>query len=132
MIKGEIANMSDTAGIPSKVSKPEKSASPANFFVRLVKEKPLGTACGIIVVILMLVAILADVLIPYPYREVHPADRLQGSSAQYLLGTDHLGRDFLSRLIVGARISLIVGLSATTLNVLVAVLIGGISRFFGG
>ena len=59
-------------------------------------------------------------------------DRLQGSSAQYLLGTDHLGRDFLSRIIYGARISLIVGLAATALNVVVAVLMGGVSGFFGG
>ncbi len=56
----------------------------------------------------------------------------QGASAQYLLGTDQLGRDFLSRIIYGARISLIVGLAATALNVVVAVLIGGISGFLGG
>ena len=57
---------------------------------------------------------------------------MQGSSAQYLLGTDHLGRDLLSRLIVGARISLTVGLAATALNVIVAVLIGGTFGFLGG
>ena len=104
----------------------------ADFFIRLVKEKALGTACGIIILILILVAIFADVLAPYPYIEIHLADRLQGPSAQYLLGTDHVGRDFLSRLIYGARLSLGVGLAATTLNVVVAVLIGGPSGFFGG
>ena len=57
---------------------------------------------------------------------------MQGSSTQYLLGTDHLGRDLLSRLIVGARISLTVGLAATALNVIVAVLIGGTFGFLGG
>ena len=82
--------------------------------------------------ILSFVAIFADVLAPYPYWEVHPVDRMQGSSAQYLLGTDHLGRDFLSRLIYGARISILVGLAATMLNVVVAVLIGGTSGFLGG
>ncbi len=82
--------------------------------------------------ILIFVAIFADVLAPYGYREMHLADRFQGSSAQYLLGTDQFGRDFLSRLIYGARISLIVGLAATALNVVVAVLIGGISGFLGG
>ncbi len=92
----------------------------------------MGTASGIIVLLLILVAIFADVLAPYPYWEQHVVDRLQGSSAQYLLGTDHLGRDFLSRLIYGARISLLVGLAATALNVVVAVLIGGISGFVGG
>ena len=51
---------------------------------------------------------------------------------RYLLGTDQLGRDLLSRLIYGARLSLFVGLAATALNVVVAVLIGGTSGFFGG
>ena len=124
--------MSDTTGIPSGVSEPKRRAGVADFFIRLVKEKPLGTFGGIIVLILIFVAIFADVLAPYPYDEPHLIDRLTGSSAQYLLGTDHLGRDFLSRLIYGARLSLIVGLSATTLNVVVAVLIGGISGFLGG
>ena len=66
------------------------------------------------------------------YPERHLADRLTGPSARYLLGTDQLGRDLLSRLIVGARLSLVVGLSATMLIVVVAVLIGGISGFIGG
>ena len=57
---------------------------------------------------------------------------LQGPSAQYLLGTDHIGRNLFSRLIHGARLSLTVGLAATTLNIVVAVLIGGISGFLGG
>ena len=57
---------------------------------------------------------------------------LQGPSSQYLLGTDQLGRDFLSRIIIGARLSIFVGLSATAVNVVVAVLIGGTSGFFGG
>ena len=104
----------------------------ADFFIRLLKEKPLGIACGMIVLLLILVAIFADVLAPYVYTEMHLDDRLQGASAQYLLGTDQLGRDLLSRLIIGARISLGVGLAATTLNVVVAVLIGGISGFLGG
>ena len=102
------------------------------FLTRLVKEKPLGTASGVVVLILILVAVFADVIAPYPIGERHLPDRLQGSSAQYLLGTDHLGRDFLSRIIHGARISLTVGLAATALNVLVAVLLGGTSGFLGG
>ena len=85
-----------------------------------------------IVLLFIVVAIFADVLAPHDYRKRHLADRLTSSSTQYLLGTDHLGRDLLSRLIVGARISLTVGLAATALNVIVAVLIGGTSGFLGG
>ena len=124
--------MSDALGIPSAVSEPKRRSRLAEFFGRLVREKPLGTFCGIIVLLFILVAIFAEVLTPYPYDEMHAVDRLQGSSARYLLGTDQLGRDLLSRLLSGARLSLTVGLAATALNVVVAVLIGGTSGFFGG
>ena len=124
--------MSDATGIRSVEIAPKRRSRLADFFIRLVKEKPLGTVSGIIILMLIFVAIFADVLAPYPYIEVHLADRLQGPSARYLLGTDHVGRDFLSRLIYGARLSLTVGLAATTINVVVAVLIGGTSGFLGG
>ena len=104
----------------------------ADFFIRLWQEKPLGTISGLIILLLIMVAIFADVLTPYPYDKLNLADRLQGASTQHLLGTDQLGRDLLSRLIFGARISLVVGLAATTLNVLVALLVGGTSGFLGG
>ena len=124
--------MSSSVGIPSAPKKPNKSSLPAHLLHRMWTEKPLGIVAGIIVLLLAFVAIFANVLAPYPYWEQHLIDRLQGSSAKYLLGTDQLGRDFLSRLIYGARISLVVGLSATALNVVVAVLIGGVSGFLGG
>ena len=108
------------------------STTSAAFLARLWREKPLGSVCGIIILMLILVGIFADVLAPYDHMEPHTADILQAPSAQYLLGTDYVGRDFLSRLIHGTRLSLIVGLAATTLNVAVAVLIGGSSGFFGG
>ena len=124
--------MNDTTDIQSSIIAPKRRSRLADFFTRLVREKPLGTISGIIILILIFVAIFADVLAPYGYMKIHMADRLTGPSAQYLLGTDHIGRDLLSRLIYGARLSLIVGLAATTLNVVVAVLIGGISGFLGG
>ena len=92
------------------MSEAAKRRSPlADFFARMVKEQPLGIGGGIIVVIFIFVAIFADVLAPYGFLEVHLKDRLQGSSAQYPLGTDQLGRDLLSRVIYGARLSIGVG-----------------------
>ena len=111
---------------------PKTRSRLADFGIRLVKEKPLGTLSGIIIVILLLVAVFADVLAPYPYKEMHLVDRLAGPSSQYLLGTDQVGRDLLSRLIFGARISVLVGVAATALNIVVAVLVGGTSGFLGG
>ena len=81
---------------------------------------------------LILVAIFADLIAPYPIAERHLADRLTGPSLQYLMGTDQIGRDVLSRLIVGTRLSLLVGLAATVINAAVALLIGTTSGFLGG
>ncbi len=124
--------MNNTKETPSVIKDRKRRGRFADFLIRLLKEKPLGMACGMIVLLLIFVAIFADALAPYPFYEMHLRDRFQGPSARYLLGTDHIGRDLLSRLIHGARLSLIVGLVATTLNVLVAVLIGGTSGFIGG
>ena len=124
--------MNDTTDIQSSVIAPKRRSRLADFFTRLVKEKPLGAACGIIVLLLILVAIFADFLAPYRYTEPHLIDRLQGSSARYLLGTDHLGRDFLSRIIIGTRVSILVGLVVTTISTVISTLIGGTSGFLGG
>ncbi len=99
---------------------------------RLFREQPLGACGAIVILLLVVVSVFAGVFAPYEPDAMHLVDRLQGPSVTYLLGTDHLGRDSLSRLIHGARVSLTVGLAATTVNVVVAVLIGGTSGFFGG
>ena len=104
----------------------------ASFFVRLVKEKPLGFASGMVILLLLLVAVFGGYVSPYPYNEIHLIDRLQGPSANYLLGTDQAGRDLLSRLIFGARISVLVGLAVTTISISISTLIGGVSGFVGG
>ena len=78
--------MSDAIGIPSAVGQPKRRSRLADFFVRLAREKPLGTISGIIVLLLILVTIFADVLAPYSYDEVHLADILKAPSAQYQQG----------------------------------------------
>jgi peptide/nickel transport system permease protein len=99
---------------------------------RLVREKPLGTLGGCIVIILLLVGILAPVLAPYGYNEIILSDRLQNVSASHWMGTDNLGRDMLSRVIYGARISVIVGLCVATLNMIISIMIGSITGYLGG
>ena len=130
--------MADVSQLTPTVAEPAVGAVAAGqaglrkFFARLVREQPLGTAGGIVILLLVLVSIFADSLAPYRYEEIHLRDRLQAPTAAYLLGTDHVGRDLLSRLIHGARLSLTVGLAATVLTVVVAVLIGGTTGFIGG
>lgn len=100
--------------------------------IRLIKEKPLGLVGGIIVLTLFLAGIFADLIAPYGFNEIILRDRLDGPSMQHLLGCDNLGRDLLSRVIFGARISMIVGLAGASLSVLVNMTIGIPSGFFGG
>jgi peptide/nickel transport system permease protein len=102
------------------------------FLKRLVKEKPLGAIGGFLVLVMLFTGIFADIIAPYNYKAVHPVDRLSPPSTQYILGTDSLGRDVLSRIIYGARVSMIVGLAATALNTFVSVLIGLTSGYLGG
>ena len=124
--------MSQLRDIPLLEDETKRRNALGDFFVRLVREKPLGVVGGVIVLLLLFSGIFADVLAPYDMAEVHIADRLDGPSAQYLLGADQLGRDILSRLVHGARVSMIVGLAGTTVNIVVAAMIGVPSGYFGG
>jgi peptide/nickel transport system permease protein len=109
----------------------KKRSATADFFIQLIKKKPLGAAGCLIIFILLFVGIFADVIAPYGMNETHSMDSLQPPSHKYLLGTDQMGRDLLTRVIYGARISLIVGLSATAISVLISVLIGIFTGYFG-
>jgi len=100
--------------------------------VRLVKEKPLGTTGFVIVIALLLAGIFADWLAPYYYMWQDLDHCLEPPSTMFLLGTDHLGRDLLSRIIYGARISMIVGLSVPAISSIMHLFIGGLAGYFGG
>jgi peptide/nickel transport system permease protein len=119
---------STTAETPLKKSR----GMLADVAVRLVREKPLGLAGAIIVLILFLTGIFANFLAPHGYNDVNFALRLSAPGQGYVLGGDNLGRDELSRIVYGARISMIVGLAGAALHVIVETLVGGISGFVGG
>jgi peptide/nickel transport system permease protein len=104
----------------------------ADFMIRLIKEHPLGLIGLIIVVTLFLAGIFSEWLAPYGYNEIILADRLDGPSFKHLLGCDNLGRDLLSRIIFGARISMIVALAGSAISSSVAFMVGAISGFLGG
>jgi len=103
-----------------------------DVLVRLVKEKPIGLVGGVIVLLLLLTGLLADLIAPYGFNQMILADRLSPPSAEHWLGTDNTGRDLLSRLIYGARISMIVGLVGAALHVLVGFVVGATTGFSGG
>ena len=125
--------MAESATVAATVQK-EKKRLPflLEILVRLVREKPLGTVGGVIVLILFAVGIFASWLAPYHYTFQDLNAILQAPSARFVLGTDNLGRDLLSRIIYGARISMIVGLSVPAITTVLTLLIGGVSGYFGG
>ncbi len=114
------------------VAEPKRRSWLVDFTIRLVKEKPLGSVMGVVTLLLLLVAIFADLIAPYGMNEIFVADFLAPPSVAHLLGGDHLGRDLFSRIVYGARISVIVGLVATSLSVVTSLAIGGLSGYFGG
>jgi len=92
-----------------------------------------ATALGLaIIVVMIVVALVGPVLAPYKYDEVILTDRLQPPSAEHLLGTDQFGRDILSRMLFGARVSLVVGLGGVAVAMAFGVVLGAIAGFYGG
>jgi peptide/nickel transport system permease protein len=118
---------------------PTPGSSPAKKVLRafragsaLALAKPPGTLGGVLILLLVLTALFAPAFAPYDPLQIHSADRLQPPSLRYPLGTDDFGRDILSRVIYGARISMLIGLGAVAIGVLLATIIGVISGYFAG
>ncbi|MGP8079005.1 MAG: ABC transporter permease [Dehalococcoidales bacterium] len=97
-----------------------------------MREKPLGTIGLLITLLLLLIGIFANFIAPYGMNAVGAGPSLSPPSIHYWLGTDNLGRDLLSRIIYGARISVIVGLVGTAISVVLSTIIGIISGYIGG
>jgi peptide/nickel transport system permease protein len=89
-----------------------------------IRKKPLGMASALLLLVLVLTAIFADVLAPYNPLEARPEIRLAAPSRLHPFGTDDIGRDVLSRVVYGARISLWVGLLAVGIGTLAGMIIG--------
>ena len=104
----------------------------SKFILILIKEKPLGALGFFITILLFFVGLFADYLAPYGINELHMSDRLLAPSTSYWLGTDNLGRDIFSRVIYGARVSLIVGLSVSIIATVISISLGMLSAYIGG
>ncbi len=84
------------------------------------------------IVLLVLIALFADVIAPYGMRDQNLQNTLQSPSWQHWMGTDDLGRDVLSRIIFGTRTSLVIGVSAVALGLMIGGLLGLFSGYFKG
>jgi peptide/nickel transport system permease protein len=98
----------------------------------VMRKKPLGMASAILLLALVLTAIFADVLAPYDPLETHPEIRLTAPNRAHPFGTDDIGRDVLSRVVYGSRISLWVGLLAVGIGTLVGMIIGLVCGYWEG
>jgi peptide/nickel transport system permease protein len=98
---------------------------------RQLRKNKLAVVALVVLVLLLLVAIFGPLIAPYPYAQQNPRMSYAGSSAEHWLGTDKLGRDILSRLIVGARYSLEMGVIAVAIASVIGITIGAIAGFYG-
>lgn len=106
--------------------------SPAKLMWNRLKRNKLAMIGFIIIIIMSLAAIFAPYLTPYERDAVDLLNSNAKPDAEHLLGTDALGRDMLTRLLYGARISLTVGFVATGLRVVIGIILGGIAGYYGG
>lgn len=101
-----------------------------DFWYRFLRNK-LALAGGIVVVLLFAVSLLAPVIAPYDPNAINVDGVLEPPSREHLLGTDQLGRDVLSRMIWGSRISLKVGFVATGIAMLIGTVLGAVAGYYG-
>lgn len=103
----------------------------AEFWRALSKTTP-GKLGGALILLLLLVALLAPVIAPYAPLKIDIPHRLNGPSRLHFFGTDDIGRDVLSRVLYGSRISLRVGVISVAIGLLLGVTLGMLSGFYGG
>lgn len=106
--------------------------SPWRIVGRRLRKNKLAMIGLVIIIIMTLAAIFAPFLTPYGRDTTNLANSNAAPSRDHLMGTDALGRDLFTRLLYGARVSLTVGFVATTLRMLIGVILGGIAGFYGG
>ena len=99
---------------------------------RAARYNRLATAGVVMVAILALCAIFASWLAPYDPAQINLSARLIGPTALHWFGTDELGRDILSRIVYGARISILVGFSVVAASLCIGLIVGCIAGYYGG
>lgn len=106
-----------------------------NEYIYLLRKNKLSFTALIIILSLVVIAIITPIIAPFPshiYGDVNPQDKLLAPSRVYLLGTDEVGRDLLSRVLYGTRISLLGSLIAVAMGLLIGVPLGLMAGYYGG
>lgn len=131
MMKTTTEQQTKTIIQPHTPQKPKKRSQWGEVWRRLKRNK-MAMFGLVILIIIIFTAFFADYLAPYSYREQNLRNINQPPNSQHLLGTDDLGRDMLSRIIYGSRISLQVGLVAVGISVIAGGTLGALAGYYGG
>ncbi len=122
--------------VPTGAAEPRLGAGLRPFagsrLMRFTQAQPLITAGALLVAVFFAIAVLAPVLAPHDPAHIQLLQRLQRPSSTHLFGTDELGRDVLSRVLFGARISLGVAAAVVALSLTAGLLLGALAGFYGG
>lgn len=108
-----------------------KSEKLSHLFWKRFRKNKLGVTGGLMVIFLFLVAIFAPWLAPYDPGQINVKKVLEAPSPEHPFGTDQLGRDVLSRMIYGSRISLLVGFVAVGIATLIGIILGSLAGYYG-
>jgi len=125
-------NNVDNTVEPASFSEIAPAQSEFRRVVRVFFGRKVAVVGLVLIVFLILTAIFAPWLAPYPPNDINMAQTLAKPSAEHWLGTDNLGRDVLSRIIYGARTSLLIAIGATAVSVILGEILGLIAAYFGG
>jgi ABC-type dipeptide/oligopeptide/nickel transport system permease subunit len=118
-----------TAGLESQIGEAQTFGT---LMRRMVRENKLAVISFGVIILFVLAAVFAPLLTPYVYDEMDLTNRLAPPSAAHLLGTDEGGRDVFTRLLYGARVSLLIGIVPTLLSMMIGAALGILAGFSGG
>ena len=116
----------------NNAAKKKKKTGPWRDVFNRLKKNKMAMFGLVIIILLVFLALSADFIAPYGYDDQNLKDRLTPPNSQYLLGTDNFGRDILSRIIYGSRISLQVGFIAVGISAIIGGALGSIAGYYGG
>ncbi len=105
------------------------------LFWRQLRKNRMAMVALVVLILLYLSMILSPFIVDavgYDYKEPYVGERNEHPSMSHLFGTDHLGRDLFSRVLVGSRISLTIGLVAAAISVSIGVVVGSLAGYYGG
>ncbi len=132
MVLSPVSTSTEAPASSEALGLEEHGLSQRTLAWRRFRRHRLAMASLVVLVLVALVTIFAGLIAPYGFSEQHLEATLRGPGAHHLLGTDTLGRDELSRLLYGGRVSLLVGLGVALSSGVLGTLIGAAAGFYGG